>query len=530
MNPLSIPPILSSLLFLLLGGFVYFQNRKSSINFTFLLICITTFWWQFSWFFLFNTQNEALAEILVRIGYIGIILLPVTFLHFSLAFLGKIDKFNKITLYLSYFVAILFEISLFATDYFIDGYYEYFWGFYPKANFLHLFFLLFIAILLIRVIYLLLVSLKKEPKISLRRSQIEYILIAIIFYTFASSDFLVNHGYEFYPLGFIPILFFLGTMGYAIVRYRLMNIEVILTELLVGIIAVVLFSQIFTSESKFDYIWKGALFLAFLVLGYLLIKSVLDEIKRRVELEKLTFALKRAYERLEELDKAKSEFVSIASHQLRTPLTAIKGYISMMIEKTYGKPPEKMEVPLKNIYLSNERLIKLVNDLLNVSRIEAGRIELKIEKTSLEEVISSIAEELKNEIKNRNLYLKFEKPQKPLPKISVDPDKIRQAIMNIIDNAIRYTNRGGIAVKTQILNTKYQIQISDTGEGMTKEEISHLFESFSRGTAGTRFWTEGAGLGLYVAKKFVEMHNGKIWAESLGRGRGSTFYIELKIR
>ncbi len=258
------------------------------------------------------------------------------------------------------------------------------------------------------------------------------------------------------------------------------------------------------------------------------VQDLSQNLQEKVDFQ--TKELREAYEELQKLDKAKSEFVSIASHQLRTPLTAIKGYISMMLEKTYGKPPEKMEVPLKNIYLSNERLIKLVNDLLNVSRIEAGRIELKIEKTSLEEVISSIAEELKNEIKNRNLYLKFEKPQKPLPKISVDPDKIRQAIMNIIDNAIRYTNRGGIAVKTQILNTKYQIQISDTGEGMTKEEISHLFESFSRGTAGTRFWTEGAGLGLYVAKKFVEMHNGKIWAESPGRGKGSTFYIELKIR
>jgi len=530
MNSLSIPPILSSLLFLLLGGFVYFQNRKSSINFTFLLICITTFWWQFSWFFLFNTQSQALAEILVKIGYIGIILLPVTFLHFSLAFLGKIDKFNKTTLYLSYFLALLFEISLFTTNYFIDGYYKYFWGFYPKANFLHLFFLLFIAILLIRVIYLLLVSLKKEPKISLRRSQIEYILIAIIFYTFASSDFLINHGYEFYPLGFIPILFFLSTIGYAIVRYRLMNVKVILTELLVSVIAVVLFSQIFTSEANFDYIWKGALFLAFLILGYLLIRSVLDEIKRRLELEKLTLELKKAYAELEKLDKAKSEFISIASHQLRTPLTAIKGYISMMIEESYGKPPEKMRKPLENIYLSNERLIKLVNDLLSVSRIESGRIKIKLEKVSIDEIIVSLIEELKGLAREKDLYLKFEKPEKPLPEISVDEERIRQVILNLIENAIRYTNKGSITISAKKSDSKIQISIKDTGEGISKEEIPYLFESFSRGSAGTRFWTEGAGLGLYVAKKFVEMHNGKIWAESPGRGKGSTFYIELKIR
>ena len=253
-------------------------------------------------------------------------------------------------------------------------------------------------------------------------------------------------------------------------------------------------------------------------------------IKRILSEQKTSKKLQVAYAELKKLDRAKSEFVSIASHQLRTPLTAIKGYISMMIEKSYGNPPEKMEKPLKNIYDSNERLIRLVNDLLNVSKIEAGRMELKKEKTSLEEIIISVIEELQNEAKNKNIYLKYEKPPHKLsPKISVDKFKIRQAILNLIDNAIRYTEKGGITIKTKIQNTKYQIQISDTGEGMTKEEISHLFKSFSRGKAGTRFWTEGAGLGLYVAKKFIEMHNGSIWAESKGKGKGSTFYIELPI-
>jgi len=188
-----------------------------------------------------------------------------------------------------------------------------------------------------------------------------------------------------------------------------------------------------------------------------------------------------------------------------------------------------MQKPLENIYASNERLIKLVNDLLNVSRIEAGRIELKLEKASMEEIISSVVEELKNEAAIKDIYLKFEKPKKPLPQVLADKDKIRQAIMNLIDNAIRYTSEGGITVNTNVLDSKLQIMVSDTGEGMTEEEMSNLFESFSRGTAGARFWTEGAGLGLYVAKKFVEMQKGKIWAESQGKNKGSTFYIEIPI-
>ena len=102
--------------------------------------------------------------------------------------------------------------------------------------------------------------------------------------------------------------------------------------------------------------------------------------------------------------------------------------------------------------------------------------------------------------------------------------------MNVLDNAIRYTQEGGITVKLKTQNSKLKIIISDTGEGLTKEEISKLFKSFSRGEAGTKFWTEGAGLGLYLARKFVEMHGGKIWAESEGKGKGSTFYIELPMK
>ncbi|MBL7142487.1 MAG: GAF domain-containing protein [Candidatus Pacebacteria bacterium] len=248
------------------------------------------------------------------------------------------------------------------------------------------------------------------------------------------------------------------------------------------------------------------------------------------EVNKATKELKEAYEELQKLDKAKSEFVSIASHQLRTPLTAIKGYISMMLEKDYGNPPKAMESPLKNIYTSNERLIKLVNDLLNVSRIEAGRIEIKKESFSLETMINSIIEELKGLSDKKNIYLKFEKSKKSIPNVSADKDKMRQAIINIIDNAIHYTVKGGITIQIQKQGNKLKIIITDTGEGMTKNELSYLFESFSRGKAGNKLWTEGAGLGLYVSRRFIELNRGKVWAESAGKNKGSTFYIELPIK
>ena len=240
--------------------------------------------------------------------------------------------------------------------------------------------------------------------------------------------------------------------------------------------------------------------------------------------------LRKAYEELKKLDQAKSEFISIASHQLRTPLTTIKGYISMILEKSYGQMSRKIKKPLENINVSNERLIKLVNDLLSVSRIEAGKIELDLAKVSIEKTIAEVIDELAIIAEKKKIYLKFKKAGKPLPEITADKDKIRQVIINLIDNAIRYTNQGGITAVCRAEKGKCKIEITDTGEGMTEEEISKLFESFSRGKAGPRFWTEGAGLGLYIAKKFVEMHQGRIWAKSAGKNKGSTFHIELPIK
>ena len=202
----------------------------------------------------------------------------------------------------------------------------------------------------------------------------------------------------------------------------------------------------------------------------------------------------------------------------------------MLLEGSYGQLSEKAKEKLKNVFQSNERLIKIVNDLLNISKIELGRMELERQAVQLEELIQSSCEELKLEAEKRNLKLSFEKPKKPLPKINIDSLKIRQVILNLIDNALRYTHKGEIEIKAKKTNSTIQISVKDSGEGLTPEEGKRIFEGFTRGSAGINFFIEGAGLGLYVAKKFLELHDGKIWAESKGKGKGSTFYVELPIK
>jgi signal transduction histidine kinase len=232
-NPYSLPPLVSSVLFLLLGVFVLLKNKKSTINITFFLVCFLTFWWQFSWFFLFNTNNEETALLLVRIGYAGIILIPAVFFHFFTYFLGTKGRLDKWVLYFAYITSSLFEIILFSTNYFVIGYNKFFWGYYPKVGVAHLFYLLLLVALLVRILFLLNNSLRNKDISHYKYYQVKYCLWGIIFYSLASVDFLTNYGFRVYPFGFIFISIFLGIIAYSIIRYRLMDIRVITRKILI---------------------------------------------------------------------------------------------------------------------------------------------------------------------------------------------------------------------------------------------------------------------------------------------------------
>ncbi|MBL7155034.1 MAG: GAF domain-containing protein [Candidatus Portnoybacteria bacterium] len=245
------------------------------------------------------------------------------------------------------------------------------------------------------------------------------------------------------------------------------------------------------------------------------------------EVNRQTKSLREANIRLEQLDKAKSEFISLASHQLRTPLSIIKGYISMILEGTWGETNKKQKEHLEKVYLSNERLIKLVEDLLTVSRIESGRLDFNFQPLALDNLTESMVKEFSQMSAKKGLYLKYLKPEKPLPLVKVDSLKIRQVIQNLIENAIHYTKKGGATILLKAEKNKVRFSIQDTGIGISSEEQVTLFEKFSRGKEVTKMHTEGAGLGLYLAAKLIDAHQGKIWVESQGKGKGSTFYFEL---
>lgn len=261
----------------------------------------------------------------------------------------------------------------------------------------------------------------------------------------------------------------------------------------------------------------------------LLVNSVDNEVRAREKVQTLATDLAQANSRLQELDQQKSEFVSLASHQLRGPLTAIKGYASLILEGDFGDVPQKIKEPLENIFNSSQAMVILVGDYLNVSRIEQGSMKYDYSIFNLKELISSIIQELKPTIEKANLDISFDFDASDSYIVNADQGKIKQVISNLIDNSTKYTPQGWIKVKISKDKTtkKILITIKDTGVGIRPEVLPNLFAKFTRAPDANKTNIMGTGLGLYVAKKMIEAHNGKIWAESEGQNKGSTFFIEL---
>ncbi len=248
------------------------------------------------------------------------------------------------------------------------------------------------------------------------------------------------------------------------------------------------------------------------------------------QVKERTKELTVANSRLRELDRMKSEFVSVASHQLRTPLTATKGYISMILEGSYGDLSENVRVALNKVYASNERLVRIVNDLLDLSRIESGKFEYTFSKISLPNLLESAVRELNISAEIKNLRILWKIPANPERfTVSADEEKLRQTFLNLLDNAIKYTLKGHIEIKiVEDSRPGYiRISIKDTGIGISPDEQKKLFEQFVRGKGGSHVSASGSGIGLYIAKKIVDDHHGHIWAESEGPGKGSTFIVTL---
>ncbi len=227
------------------------------------------------------------------------------------------------------------------------------------------------------------------------------------------------------------------------------------------------------------------------------------------------------------VEKMKTEFVSIAAHQLRTPISAIKWTLRMILDGDLGPISEEQRDFLEKTYKSNERMINLINDLLNVTRIEEGRHLYDITIADMEEIVRGLVAVYEDVAAQKKLKLNFEKSAGIIPTVKVDVEKIKLVVSNLIENAMKYTLSGGdvfISIKQEYGNVK--ISVKDTGIGIPKNQQDRIFTKYFRSANAVKTETEGTGLGLFIAKNIVETHGGKIWFSS-EEGKGATFSFLL---
>lgn len=232
---------------------------------------------------------------------------------------------------------------------------------------------------------------------------------------------------------------------------------------------------------------------------------------------------------LKDLDNKKTEFLSIASHQLQTPLGSMRWNMEMLLGGEFGKIPKNIKEIIEDLYQSDLRIISLVNDLLSVSRIDQGRIFDEPKDTDIVELIKSVAFNIEIEAQKRSLKGELQFGKEKIPHIFIDPRRLREVMHNLLSNAIKYTKPGGkITVQVKLENDCIVISVIDTGIGIPKNESDKIFNKFFRATNAQLSQNEGSGLGLYIVKSYVKGWGGKIWfTSSVDNGTTFTFTLPL---
>lgn len=518
----TILPLVCALFVAFFAGLILFSTDRNSLHRLLAAFCGSMFMWMFGTFMMFGYRisNPAASEFWDRFVYTGVVWMPPLMHHFSLLFTEQ--KKQRAWLYINYVLAIFFLFAAW-TPWFVSGLNIYSWGAHTKAQILHHLFLgYFFAGTGVFFINMLRVFLRSKDAVLRKQVQLIFSAFAIVIFV-GGSAYLYAYGIDTrFPFAYFSGLVFPIMLFYATSRYHFLGTKVIATEVLVGSAAFLLLTQIFLARNMLDIILQTVFALVMLVVGFALIRSVRFEVDQRGAAEQLADKLQKANDRLQDLDKMKTEFVSIASHQLRTPLSIIKGYVSLIQDGAYGKTTKKMNPILDNIASSNERLVKLVDEFLDVSRLEQGRTTYTFSHMRVQAIVESVVNEVQERADEK--HIKVERHFFiPRVEATVDEERIRHSVQNFFDNAIKYSpEKSTIVLSLQEENKGIAFRVKDTGVGLDSTDKENLFQKFYRSGRVIRDF-QGSGLGLYVVKEFIEAHGGRVWAQSDGPKKGSEF-------
>lgn len=342
---------------------------------------------------------------------------------------------------------------------------------------------------------------------------------------------LVFKSFDVQHLGPIaPVILFTG-VAYAVLQHQLLNIKVVGVEMFFYVLTMFLVVNLAMAPTPTHHVIGSMMLAGGLIAGLAMVRSVRREVQRREQLDELAKDLSEANQKLHDLDDLKSEFISVASHQLRTPVSVIKGYLSLIKDGAFGKVGGELKEKLEQIYDMNERLVHLINNLLNVSRIEKGTSQYWCSQVNILDVARRVITEMSFKAKGKDLALTMTDPEQPIPQVYVDPERVTEVMVNLIDNAIKYTHTGMIQVfvESQGEGNPVIVRVKDTGIGIDLEDRRHVFQKFYRPHRPAPEHKAGLslGLGLYICAEFLHSMGGDVWIEDTTPGKGTTVAFSL---
>ena len=515
-----------------LGCMVFLNNRKSVTNWTFLLLAISVIIWSSANYLFYKFTSPDTSLIFLRLEICSAVWFA--FFVFELAYVFPREQVKFPRYHLFVLIPIAVAVSLVALTPFI----------FPEISGVSAtgipisqpnpagIILFGLTVMAFNLSGLVLIIKKMLASTGIERTQFRMVLMGLIIMLvlIIAFNFILPAFFDiqkFVPLAAVFIFPFIAFTAYAIFKHHLLNVKVISTEILAFLLVVVTFSEIVIAQSLVEVLFRVGEFILVSIIGIFLIQSVLREVQQREELERLNKQIEDQNQQLQELSRFKSQLLSLASHQIKSPLAAIKGFVSLILDGSYGSTDDRVKETLKKVQGSADDLIGLINTLLDVRKVEEGKMEYKFEKVDLRDMITKMVDLLQPLATNKHLELSFAGGDQPIL-VNADPEKLKQVVQNLIDNAIKYTPSGFVKAELKKEDKNITISVSDSGLGIAPELIPHLFEEFVRDER-VKQKILGTGLGLYIARKIVEAHGGKIWATSEGEGKGSMFNVTLPL-
>lgn len=534
----------ASLISLLIGFFVY-KYSKSLVSTILFLISFLFALWSFLNLIVWVGDNSLIISTIWSFFGIIIAMLSLACIYFTHVYITKKDVSLKVkSIWLLLLLPLIIFIKYAASDFditncevIINHYYDY----YSYA----IGFISFIWIIIFSVIkYRQAINLSEKKQIIYLTSGISAFLISFFYAGFLASYF---DNFELEQYGLFGMIIFMVYLAFLIVRFKAFEIKLLGAQALVWALIILIGSQFFFIQSNVNKVLTAITLVISAVVGLIIVRSVKKEVAQREQIEQLAQSLENSNnkladanyslketntkieetnEKLKELDLMKSEFVSLATHQIRGPLAAIKGYISLMIEGDYGAVPKSFDEPLSTVFKSTDSLSRMVTDFLDVSRIDLGQMKYEFSEFDFRDLVNDVVKELKPNIDAKGLEFRIKITDQACV-INADKNKLKQVLNNLIDNSSKYTKTGWLEVSVENKNRKILFAVKDSGVGISQKTLGQLFQRFSRAKNANDTNILGTGLGLYIAKKMVEANSGKVWAESSGEGKGAQFYVEI---